>query len=501
MVRTNGSELAVEESLASCIPDGWTARDLQIEIFSQVEEGLSRGSEYFFLNAPTGSGKSLINLTLSRFFGTSYLMTPLKNLQAQYVDDFGHLLVELKGRSNYVCPDGEACNHGGCVKSGLAPGAYFKDHCGTCPWLEILDQANRSPITLFNFYSFICQTCFAKRFTDERGCLIIDEAHNLVDTLRSVFDIIIQSDSLEGRAIGMPTDLGTVEELVTWSRIEGISKAEKLASLAPEDDDSNIFRDLLFRLTQLSDDPENYVMANDGGKYVVRRRSVEKFFQTEISPHGKVKIFSSATLFDPDQICSYLGIDPEKMSYISVPWPIPEDQGPISTQLATHNITYRSLQQPKTLKALGESVDLILSQLHPGDRGVIHCVSHHLGESITNFLSPDSVERLTTNLDEFKQMDGLVLIGPSFFEGLDLVGDLCRFQILLKIPLPSIKDPLVKTLGYEHPEVKRQVVTNIAQAYGRGIRSSEDYCTFYILDRMVGKWREALPDYMKRAFI
>ncbi len=63
-----------------------------------------------FLDAPTGSGKSLINLSIARRLGTGYITTPQTTLVNQYSRDvepggsFEGLGSAVMGRKNYSCP-------------------------------------------------------------------------------------------------------------------------------------------------------------------------------------------------------------------------------------------------------------------------------------------------------------------------------------------------------------------------------------------------------------
>jgi Rad3-related DNA helicase len=55
-------------------------------------------------NAPTGSGKSLLAITVGlRLKVKTLILTPTIALQSQYMRDFGELAVELKGKDNYQC--------------------------------------------------------------------------------------------------------------------------------------------------------------------------------------------------------------------------------------------------------------------------------------------------------------------------------------------------------------------------------------------------------------
>jgi len=80
-------------------------RPAQLQALSKIETSNKR---FIMLQAPTGSGKSLIIAAVQKLLKTRFLYTcTTKQLQAQFVDDFSHSLsgkryaVELKGRANY----------------------------------------------------------------------------------------------------------------------------------------------------------------------------------------------------------------------------------------------------------------------------------------------------------------------------------------------------------------------------------------------------------------
>ena len=68
-------------------------------------------------------------------------------------------------------------------------------------------------------------------------------------------------------------------------------------------------------------------------------------------------------------------------------------------------------------------------------------------------------------------------------EGVDLPYDKCRFQIIYKMPFPMLKGEQVNRRKNRDPKwYIYQTVMPLMQAYGRGIRDEDDYCTTYVLD-------------------
>lgn len=90
-------------------------------------------------------------------------------------------------------------------------------------------------------------------------------------------------------------------------------------------------------------------------------------------------------------------------------------------------------------------------------------------------------------LKKFKNSDEpLVLVSPSMNEGVDLPGDLCRFQIIFKLPYLPYNEPWIDKRENLYEDGKEwydyKMLTKLIQGYGRGIRFEGDYCKTYILD-------------------
>ena len=68
-------------------------------------------------------------------------------------------------------------------------------------------------------------------------------------------------------------------------------------------------------------------------------------------------------------------------------------------------------------------------------------------------------------------------------EGLDLRGELSRFQIVAKAPFLNLADPYIKRrMAIDNDWYTWSACLALAQGLGRSIRSKEDYARSYILD-------------------
>ena len=89
-------------------------------------------------------------------------------------------------------------------------------------------------------------------------------------------------------------------------------------------------------------------------------------------------------------------------------------------------------------------------------------------------------------------------------DGVDFKGDKCRFQIIFKIPYPSLAGKQVNIrMHYDESWYNYQTIMPLMQAYGRGIRDMDDYCDCYIIDndfeKLLRKYKFLFNEYFLEA--
>ena len=100
-----------------------------------------------------------------------------------------------------------------------------------------------------------------------------------------------------------------------------------------------------------------------------------------------------------------------------------------------------------------------------------------------------------------------IIVAPAMHEGLDLKGDLSRFQIIAKVPYPNFFDDkqLARRVELDRRYLVWLVALKLVQSYGRSIRSAEDWAHTYIIDGAIDRFlKEAdkmLPPWFKEAII
>ena len=158
-------------------------------------------------------------------------------------------------------------------------------------------------------------------------------------------------------------------------------------------------------------------------------------------------------------------------------------------------LNYRTMQEAETIKKLCSTVSQIVKHhTEKGERGIILAPSFAAAQQIAKDLKGSSSytlfehikgEKLSEVLDDFKKYSKkpAVLITPSGFEGIDLPGDLSRFQILVKMPYASLGDKRIQTILDRYPDIYQiQALMKVVQGAGRSVRNKEDWATTYILD-------------------
>lgn len=227
---------------------------------------------------------------------------------------------------------------------------------------------------------------------------------------------------------------------------------------------------------------------------------------------GAKVLIMSATILNKKAFCKSIGLDPEDVTFISVTSDFPIENRTIYP-LNIAYLNYSNLQSIDIKSKISKAVDNIMS-LYKNDKGIIHTTSYDQLVFIKENISKDNARRLLITDPELQRDEVIfqhtsttkptVLISPSLHTGLDLKDDLSRFQIITKVPYPSKGDRWINAKRELNEEwYYWQTALRLIQAYGRSIRSKEDWAKTYILDSAFGyfikKNKNMLPDWFVQA--
>jgi Rad3-related DNA helicase len=204
-------------------------------------------------------------------------------------------------------------------------------------------------------------------------------------------------------------------------------------------------------------------------------------------------LIMSATILNKKTFERNLGLNSEDNStqFIQIQSDFPIGNRPIFP-LSVEYLNFSNLQQTSVKSKISRAIDNIM-YIHSNDKGIIHTSSYEQLNFIKDNLSKTNSRRLILTDPEIERDEVIrehaeskkptVLISPSLHTGLDLKDQLSRFQIITKVPYPNIADKWTSEKRKINNEwYYWQTALRLVQAYGRSIRSKDDWAKTYVLD-------------------
>lgn len=504
----------------------YNPRNSQIKLINEINFAIKKGFKYIILEAGTGIGKSAIATTIANMYEDSYILTMTKQLQEQYLDDFEDMLVEIKGRGNYMCNYKGNCDF--CIKA-----EYNLRRCSDCEFQMAFRKAQEAKNVITN-YDFLYYAGVANPLLDPRELLILDEAHNLERKM-----LMLSSSELEREYISTKFGIDIFEPMMHGTKSLNDLKRNPEYWIRLCDD---LIKECKKRIKKIEGDANKTVQVtldefeSDPSKYsnfdYVEKQNLEQDIKSfasislglahkeliidlpnnesimnnkmdisaEFKPYsvvddtqdllnlGNVCIFLTGTLGSKDKFCEWNNINPDETYYIYEKSPFDVAKRPIYTDFVGRMSGKRrgkipNWKNPRAIKKIKELLDR-----HRGQKGVIHTSSNEQAFWIMDQLKEYPLsfvggEDRNIILKEFTQSkDNIILIGASIKDGVDFKGDLCRFQIVFKIPYPQLNEQVKYRRDLDPKWFYYQTVMALMQAYGRGIRDMDDWCVMYIID-------------------
>lgn len=492
----------------------------QLETVSEIIYAISQGYRYIVLESGTGTGKSAIAATLSSIYDSSYILTVTKQLQDQYLEDFGNLCL-VKGRGNFRCRRDMdfTCDEGRCI----AGGEPCDNPNADCDYHVQKQKALNSPAVISNYHYMFLELNYVGDFK-KRQLLICDEAHNLENTIMSQLKLEFSVDDLSSYLkmdftdeLLYELDNGDHDVWIMFiqevrdsyirelDKIKDIQKphlTEKVSFIKREISDCNRF------IENIAYDPYSWVFDYNRDYEILEFKplKVDNYARNTLLEYGDVCIFMSATILDWKLFSKCLGIREEEIYPIRRKSPFDMNRNPIRT-LGEYNLSHRTIGE-NALK----TIDIVKSILerHENDKGIIHTVSTGCRDYLIDNLNDSrlighNTKNRAEQLERYKDSEEpLVLISPSMGEGVDLPGELCRFQIIYKLPYPDLGDKQIR-MRANADEDWYNYKTSLAliQTYGRGMRFEDDHCVTYLIDSRIREFvknDKFLPDSFKYHF-
>lgn len=504
------------------------------EALGKIKLAFDNGKRFVIIRAPTGSGKSGIAVAFARKH-KAITLTPTKFLQDQYANtpEFMFEYV-IKGKANYMCglpkfthynvEESICCSDSvtqqfasetpfvkiGTTKTGAAK--RLKILCSDsliCPYYSKLYRIPSTPGAIINYDLFfkIKRMPGSERGYELGKTVVFDEAHQLIDKASSNFGHTLTNTGAM-RLFGNEGKRLVGEDLGAWIyRLINIAKERISSEKDPKEvaKIENYSKRLKFLISLDIFDDKKFFIDDKHVEVEIKPLDFRMLKQHIFDPFEKILLLT-ATL--PSNFKQIFGITDEESEIVDIPSVFDKKNRPAIFAKDLPTLNYKT-QFTKTSEQIRVIDDLLLA--HKNDKGIIHCANykffdqlHAIYKSNPRFIwvrQDASKEKMIDLHTNSKQPT--ILVSPALMEGLDLKDDLARFQILLKIPYPTLDDYTKKMDSIFSGWYQNLTITKIVQAYGRAVRSETDRANFYILDGafniILSRYRSLIPPYFLEA--
>ena len=475
------------------------------------------------LDAPTGSGKTLIAETVRLMMGVRgvYVCSSL-GLQDQFVKDFNYARV-VKGRRNYAtemyarrfpylsCDD--------CQWSRDDPKCGWCTSKRVCPYETAKVAAVGGELAVLNSAYALTEWNGPGRLSG-RELAVVDECDTLEGAVMNHVSVLISARRMAQLGWDAPAKV-TVESCWKDWLDEHIPLAEKAAAGETVEKEARTLGRLGEQLRTVRAHLESglpYAYTGDQRRVEFKPAFVGDYCKEAVWRHAKKWLLMSATVISSSSVLRGLGWDGSYRT-VSIGSSFPKEHRSVYVRPAG-NMSRRSKDDGidgvrAAVRSLVEGVD---------SRVVVHTVSYSLARDICDGLRGVKGSRgvgrrvfsyrmageRAAAISQYSRTPGSVLVAPSADRGVDLPDDLCRRCIIVKVPYPNMGDRMVRMRAYMGSEGRAwyaaTTVRSIVQMAGRGVRHRDDWCETYILDSQFdeGVWsrsRHLFPGWFREAMI
>ena len=513
-------------------------------------------NKFFLLNLPVGVGKSHLALMIVDWYRKNVnkmarvdIITNSKILQDQYADTY-ESIADLKGKDNYECQS-YSCS----CSQGSEFNRLNKTSCESCPYSFARENYISGGMSLTNFYLYILYAIYNPKLMESRGAkvLIVDESHEFDDVMSDFISIKITENivkkfkfSNEYEIMKNLKSVSSINDYVSFLRflngeiISTVEDMEKGMGSSPRNVKSdkrdlkiskvlkvkntdvrvmNLVTDLkqyqlkieVF-LKEYKENPNNWVLeSNWNEKTKQKELSLEPIWAYDyldkyIFSQYDMVFLMSGTILDKNLFCQLNGLDVTKAVYYSIASPFPLRNRPIY-YMPLGKMSFKSKED--TFKRYIPYIQKLLDK-YKNKKGIIHTNSFELAKWIEQSIKdPRLIFHDSTNKDEVLKMHKdsdkpTVIVSPSMDTGVSFDNDDARFQIIAKVPYPSLASQKNKMRQSNNPDwYSWKTVSGLIQMSGRPVRSNTDYADTIIIDGGFGDVikhsSHFLPDWIQDA--
>ena len=490
----------------------------------------------YLLDLPVGVGKSHLAMMISQWYFDNVnrmarvdVITNSKILQDQYSSTYNSIQ-DLKGKDNYECKEyGCSC----------AQGAEFnklnKTKCDDCPYQYARESFINGKISLTNFYLYVLYALYIPKVLENRAAsvLIVDEAHSFDEVMSNFISVKITEKTIkkmkltdERKMLSELKSVKTISEYIKFLKklektisnsmnditrsmmgksrsITKDKRSVKLSVISEKGPNSDVkMMNLISDLDQLKskieiflkeyeNDPDNWILESNWNEKTKKvELSLEPIWAYEyldkyvFSKYDMVFLMSG-TILNKSLFCEINGLDVDRSVYYSIDSPFEVSKRPLF-YMPLGKMSYK--QKETTFKNYIPYLHKILKKYND-KKGIIHTNSFELSKWIEDSVKDDRLMfHDSSNKDQvlnehYDSIKPSVIVSPSMDTGVSFDDDKARFQIIAKVPYPTLASKKNKMRQKMKPDwYIWRTVSGLIQMTGRAVRSVDDHADTIIID-------------------
>lgn len=474
----------------------------QYELLEQSLDWYSSPARFLGMSIPTGSGKSLSSLLLSKLSeARTVILTATKGLQEQYMHDcrdLGGVLV--KGQNNFPCilvnsrltADQGPCHDG-------IPCALREQ----CPYRVQLKKALDAKLVITNYAYWLAQTNFSSGL-GEFGLAILDEGHSCFGAMENYLTIFLSRVDIRAIGTDFPESVDRWNVWKSWAEVSVPIAADAVNKIEQEmkgyrsrnqpvpSHISSTYRTINSvhaRLKRLSSVNEEWVIQKTYHGYRFVPKWVSNYSQHLFHDVPKVVLMSAIL---SHRSADYLGVPSNgSRAWIEMDSHFPPENTPI-WHIPTARINYRTDDYGSTIWC--SRIDQII-QRRLDRKGIVFTVSYERARMLLSrsrfkdIMFTHGTNDVVQVVEKFKKtLAPAVLVSPSVTTGWDFsMSDSGhgkpQYLIVGKIPYPQTTDVVTKARHEEDKEwTSYLAMETLVQSCGRATRSSDDKAEVFLID-------------------
>jgi len=474
----------------------------QSEALAQIMAWLQSDARFLCVDAPTGSGKSLLAILtaiLSRPLSTC-ILTATKGLQSQLLQDFQSVIMDMRGQNNFKCLASEDADL--TVDEGHCHAGISCDlkRFGGCTYYDRLKVVRTEPIISTNYAYYLAQNNYGDGLSLEgttRNLLICDEAHLAFQALESFHTARITRAEVE--QVGGTYPLLELESWAVWRQWAVATTPKAEAEVMRIEHRIAEHKEARTRI------PSALFRAYRTRKGLVTRLKSLYAHDTDYAweHNDREQSWTFVPIWPPSE--SLFGDVPKIMllsacitaktaTNLRIPDPqfvhVPSHFSPAKTPIKhVETVRMNNRTTDAEMRHWVDRIDQIIAR-RQDRKGIVFPVSYArrdfilLNSKHRNIMHSHGSDDVVEMVARFKAAPApAVLVSPSVTSGWDFPDRECQYIIVGKIPYPDTRRMVVKKRGEEDSEWSSfTAMETLVQEAGRGTRSAADSCEVLILD-------------------